>query len=71
MHQYSLNKHRANSLRTFKVFYESTDAPEIKNAILLAATKAVFESGDTGYVAKKDSSISPEIVTTIFGKKQE
>jgi hypothetical protein len=56
MHVYTLNKHRENSLLTFKTFYDATDDPEIKKMILIQATKAVFEAGDTGYISYKEGS---------------
>jgi CHASE3 domain sensor protein len=58
MHLYTLNKHRENSLKTFQAFVESTNDPKTKDAVLIQATKAIFEAGDTGYVSSKDSTIT-------------
>ncbi|MBI3256006.1 MAG: hypothetical protein HYZ63_03475 [Candidatus Andersenbacteria bacterium] len=54
MHQQILNKHRENSLTTFKAFVDSTDDARVKDAILTQATKAIFRAGDTGYVSAKE-----------------
>lgn len=58
MHLYTLNKHRENSLKTFQAFVESTNDPKTKDAVLIQATKAIFEAGDTGYVSSKDGTIT-------------
>ena len=54
MHLYTLNKHRSNCLNTFQTFFQSSLEPKIKDVILLQATKAVFDSGDTGFITTKD-----------------
>jgi hypothetical protein len=68
MHQYTLNKHRENCLKTFKSFVESTQDEKIRDAVLIQATKAIFESGDTGYVMAKDSPNSMFEVTKLIDK---
>ena len=56
MHLYTLNKHRQNSLASFRAFVESTEDPKIRDAVLVQATRAIFEAGETGYVSSKDAS---------------
>ena len=56
MHLYALNKHRQNSLASFQAFVESTEDPKIRDAVLIQATRAIFEAGETGYVSSKDVS---------------
>ncbi len=56
MHLYALNKHRQNSLMSFQAFVESTEDPKIRDAVLIQATRAIFEAGETGYVSSKDAS---------------
>lgn len=58
MHLYTLNKHRENSLVSFQSFVESTEDPKIRDTVLIQATKAIFEAGETGYVSSKDGSIT-------------
>lgn len=56
MHLYALNKHRQNSLMSFQAFVESTEDPKIRDAVLIQATRAIFEAGETGYVSSRDAS---------------
>ena len=71
MHQYSLNKHRENSLKTFRTFVDSTNDTEIKDAVLIQATKSIFEAGETGYVSKKAGDNTFEIISKLFRKGDE
>ena len=50
MHQATVNRHRALSLKTFQAFVKSTDDPFVRDAVLMAATKTVFGSVPTGLV---------------------
>ena len=56
MHLYTLNRHRQNSLASFQAFVESTEDPKIRDTVLIQATKAIFESGETGFVSSKKTS---------------
>ncbi|MFN2526946.1 MAG: hypothetical protein ABR505_11905 [Actinomycetota bacterium] len=55
MHLFTLNKHRENCLTAFRAFYEATDDPQVKDSVLIQATRAIFEAGDTGYVGGRDA----------------
>ena len=52
IHQSTINKHRALSLKTFQAFVKATDDPYIKDAVLMAATKAIFSNVSTGFVGQ-------------------
>jgi hypothetical protein len=65
MHLYTLNKHRENSLKTFQSFVQASNDPKTKDAVLIQATKSIFESGDTGYISSKDTTISGFEITRI------
>lgn len=56
MHLHALNKHRRNSLASFQAFVESTDDVRIRDTVLIQATKAIFEAGETGYISSKNTS---------------
>lgn len=63
LHLHTLNKHRQNTLLTFQTFVDSSNDAQIRDAILLQATKSIFDSGDTGYVrTKNDPSLNMETV---------
>lgn len=57
-HNYIVNKHRANALRTFITFYSGSDDPAIKNSILLRATECVFHHQNTGY-SNESQDVTP------------
>ncbi len=50
-HLQTLNEHRTNSLACFQTFVESTSDPKIRDTVLIQATKAIFEAGNTGYIS--------------------
>ncbi len=55
-HEASVNKHRANALSTFRTFVDATDEIDIRNAVLLEATRAIFSQAPSGYLDKGDAS---------------
>lgn len=64
-HLHTLNKHRENTLNSFKLFIESVDASDTatRNALMLEVAKAIYESGQSGYISSKDSGdSSPSII---------
>ena len=58
MHLQTVNRHRENSLKSFQSFVESTDDAKIKDTVLIQATKAIFETGETGYISTKGNGIT-------------
>lgn len=66
MHLYIVNKHRENSLTTFESFVKATDDNRIKDAILLQATRCIFETGDTGYLSSREKSAKGIDMIKIF-----
>ncbi len=65
MHLYTLNKHRANTLKSFEYLTRAPDqlAPESYNAILMEVAKAIYESGQTGYISSNENhSDIPSII---------
>jgi len=64
-HLYTMNKHRENTLNSYKLFIASLDSsdPSTRNALMLEVAKAIYESGQTGFISTKDSSdSSPSII---------
>lgn len=67
MHQVVVNKHRALSLRTFQTFISSTSDQHVKDAVLMEATRTIFNQGHTGYIdPKSDGSDSDTKVVEII-----
>lgn len=54
-HQVTINKHRANSLRTFQAFVLATNNDETRDAVLMETTKSIFGSAPTGYLDEESS----------------
>ena len=52
-----VNTHRQNALETFDRFVKSAgENPETRHAVLTAATDAIFDTNQTGYLSTKGSS---------------
>jgi hypothetical protein len=56
-HQGSINKHRANALRTFQAFTKAASDDAARNAILMETTKSIFAITPTGYL---DNESAPD-----------
>ena len=51
-----INTHRQNALETFERFVEAAEGNrETRDAVLLAATKAIFDANQSGYLSTKTS----------------
>jgi len=49
-HLVIINKHRANSLKTFQAFMKAADNDQARDAVLLETTRAIFGITATGYL---------------------
>lgn len=67
-HLQVVNEHRQNALSTFNIFTSSTSDPEVKSAVLLQATKAIFETGQTGYLSKESKTNYSLNISDVFKK---
>lgn len=63
-------KHRALSLRTFQTFAAAAVEPEVKDAVLMTATKSVFEDAQAVSLGAKDASAGA-LVNINLGKSAE
>ncbi len=54
-HQATVNKFKSNSLRTFQAFVKAADNADVKDAVLMEATRAIFHESSTGYFANDRS----------------
>ena len=55
-HLQTVNRHRQNALATFNAFFETAgENQETRNAVLLAATDAIFDANQSGYLSAKTS----------------
>jgi hypothetical protein len=65
-HLQVVNEHRQNSLDTFELFVNAGSTEEVKSAVLMQATKSVFETGQTGHLTKSNSTSYSLNVTDVF-----
>lgn len=68
IHQVSVNRHRALSLKTFQAFVRATDDPYVRDAVLMAATKTVFANVPTGLVSQSGQTQDTGVNFVEFGK---
>jgi hypothetical protein len=63
-HNYVVNQHRRNALRTFQAFANAPEADaQTKNAILLEATKCIFSQ--PGYISSEQESQPSQILEIV------
>lgn len=65
-HNYTVNKHKATTLRTFEVFISGAASDEIKQAILLQAAKSAFEPQSSGFLRSEGDGPQINQVTDII-----
>lgn len=63
MHQSTINRHRALSIKTLQAFSAAVEDTSTKDAVVLEATRAVFGNVPTGYI---DSKSSPDSDIKVF-----
>ena len=68
MHQATINRHRALSLKTFQAFVAATDDDRIKDSVLMAATRTVFGRVPTGLVNENGSGQDSEVNFVEIGR---
>lgn len=65
-HNYVVNRHRQNALSSFETFAKSTNDDQTKNAVLLQATKCIFEPQTSGYMTSdSDSGGTSQIIEIV------
>lgn len=57
MHQMTINKHRANSLKTFQAFIKASNEVSTRDAVLMETTKSIFSVMPSGYIDNEQSSV--------------
>jgi hypothetical protein len=61
MHQVTVNRHRANSIKTFQAFNQAASNDASRDAVLMETTKAIFGQGTTGYLDKESGSSGDQL----------
>lgn len=63
-HLATLNRHRKNVLNSFDLFIRTIDKEDTqtRNTLMMEVAKAIYESGQTGYVTVKDGDNSSSLI---------
>jgi hypothetical protein len=69
-HLSAVNRHRENTLNSFKLFIQSIDSTDtdVKNTIVKEIAKAIYESGETGFISNKAESPETNSIITEINK---
>lgn len=55
-HQITVNKHRANALKTFQAFAKAASNDHTRDAVLLETTRSIFANSPSGYLDTTDAT---------------
>ncbi|MFZ1547427.1 MAG: hypothetical protein WAT12_10065, partial [Candidatus Nitrotoga sp.] len=58
-HQSTVNKHRANALKTFQAFVKAASNDNTRDAVLIETTRSIFASSPSGYLDTTDTPSDP------------
>lgn len=63
-HLYTVNKHRENTLNSYRLFIESLDKSDVttRNALMMEVAKAIYEAGNSGYISLRDTDNNSSVV---------
>ena len=67
-HLQVVNEHRQNSLKTFEAFLNAASTDDVRSAVLLQATKSIFDPGKTGYLQKESQTSYSFSIADVFKK---
>ena len=65
-HNETVNLHRENALRTFETFVSAAGDQEIKDAVLLEATRAIFAPQSSGFLRGGHEAESPSTIIEVI-----
>ncbi len=67
MHLYTLNKHRGNTLSSYKLFIQTmgTEDKETRSLLMRDVSKSIFDAGQTGYISSKDAPETSNIINEV------
>lgn len=65
MHLMTLNKHRANCMKTYKLIIDASSDEQTRNTMTTQAAETIFKAGDTGFLHKnsKNTELSSGQIT--------
>jgi len=66
MHNSIVNRHRQNALSTFETFVKAATDKETKDAVLLQATKSIFEGQSSGYLSSDSEQLPSNLIVEVL-----
>lgn len=69
-HNYVVNRHRRNALASFQTFVEGASKPDVKDAVLMQATHAIFTPQDSGFAKGEIPNPASQVVEVFRGMKE-
>lgn len=69
-HNYVVNRHRRNALASFQTFVEGASKPDVKDAVLMQATHAIFTPQDSGFAKGEVPNPASQVVEVFRGMKE-
>lgn len=67
-HDEIVNKHRQNALNTFETFAKAAADKDTKDAVLLQATKSIFEAQSSGYLSGESEQLPSNLIIEVLRK---
>jgi hypothetical protein len=61
-----VNRHRQNALSTFETFVKAATDKETKDAVLLQATKSIFEGQSSGYLSSDSEQLPSNLIVEVL-----
>lgn len=71
VHNFVVNRHRRNALSSFQTFVEGASKTEVKDAVLMQATHAIFMPQDSGYAKGEVPNPTSQVVEVFRGLGKE
>lgn len=68
-HNYVVNRHRRNALASFQTFVEGASKPDVKDAVLMQATHAIFTPQDSGFAKGDVPNPASQVIEVFRGAK--
>lgn len=66
MHNSIVNRHRQNALSTFETFVKAATDKDTKDAVLLQATKSIFEGQSSGYLSSDSEQLPSNLIVEVL-----
>ncbi len=66
VHNSIVNRHRQNALNTFETFVKASSDKDTKDAVLLQATKSIFDEQSSGYLSSDSEQLPSNLIVEVL-----